>query len=760
MSSHLLGAFCGTRPFHTNASFSDGTSVRRPHAPTFSPLPTWFGAIAALCALALIGCGGGGGDSGGSGGGGGGGGGSGSQSMSLSASSLTDTASTVDPIPSDHVRVTIAGGLIGTTYYVQAAATSHAGIDTVTVGSESSQVDPTADIGVTFKPPGSLGVGVYNDSITIKACYDQACSRMMNNSPQTVTVKYTVVNPVATVGSLQPNSISAGSDAFTLTVFGTEFTTQSVVNWNGAARPTTYVSITQLTAQISAADIAAGGTRPVTVSNPGVASSAAANFTIQAVGLTSVTPSFVASGGPAFTLNLTGAGFASSSVVQWNGSARTTTFVSSTQLQAQVTSADIAAASSAAVTVLTPSATGGPSAPVSVTVAALPTWPAAAHSVAYQINPAHTGSVNFANVTFPTGKAWEVDLHGGAPSYAVIAEGKVFVTTTTVENSLNVSKLYALDQTTGAVAWGPITTPGFQSPAYDNGAVFVSTGVVPQGPPGSTPVLGNVTAYDAATGAQLWSTPMNGFDDRSTSAPTAMNGHVYVTGGDPTSTGGTYALDELTGAVSWSKTFLNGGDSSPAVNATGVYVDFPCGPRAYDPATGQELWPALTTCTGVLGATPMLVGNTVYEPGLNNVSGDIVDAATGAVAGQISGAFPQAFDGQTQYVIQPPPGVSGNTTLRAIALGSTTPKWSFSGDGNVCLAVSVGQYVIAAACSGKVYGVDANTGQQAWVTNDLGAQPNLGSTTRIPLGGMTAGDGIVVVPVGTKVIAYLLAKSP
>ena len=43
----------------------------------------------------------------------------------------------------------------------------------------------------------------------------------------------------------------------------------SVVSWNGANRTTTFVSATQLTAAIPAADIAATGSASVTVQNPG-----------------------------------------------------------------------------------------------------------------------------------------------------------------------------------------------------------------------------------------------------------------------------------------------------------------------------------------------------------------------------------------------------------------------------------------------------------------------------------------------------------
>ena len=54
----------------------------------------------------------------------------------------------------------------------------------------------------------------------------------------------------------------------------------SVVRWNGANRTTTFVSATQLTAAITAADIAAAGSASVTVLNPGGAVSNALTFTI------------------------------------------------------------------------------------------------------------------------------------------------------------------------------------------------------------------------------------------------------------------------------------------------------------------------------------------------------------------------------------------------------------------------------------------------------------------------------------------------
>jgi hypothetical protein len=70
-------------------------------------------------------------------------------------------------------------------------------------------------------------------------------------------------------------------------------------------------------------------------------------------------PDAVAPGATGFTLTVNGSGFVSGSVVDWNGSPLVTTFVNSSQLTASVPAADIAAASTASVTVFSPAPGGG-----------------------------------------------------------------------------------------------------------------------------------------------------------------------------------------------------------------------------------------------------------------------------------------------------------------------------------------------------------------------------------------------------------------
>jgi len=87
-----------------------------------------------------------------------------------------------------------------------------------------------------------------------------------NGNPWTSMAEIRVLGnlslPVPTTVGLVPTSATAGGSAFTLTVTGTNFISASVVKWNGSNRTTTYVSATQLTASITAADIATAG-RPV-----------------------------------------------------------------------------------------------------------------------------------------------------------------------------------------------------------------------------------------------------------------------------------------------------------------------------------------------------------------------------------------------------------------------------------------------------------------------------------------------------------------
>jgi len=104
--------------------------------------------------------------------------------------------------------------------------------------------------------PGSTGTKTYT----------LTCSGPGGSGLNSATV--TVTNPAPTTTSVSPTSKTQGDAEFTLTVNGANFLSSSVVNFNGSARDTTFVSANQLTATILASDLTAVGTFSITVTNP------------------------------------------------------------------------------------------------------------------------------------------------------------------------------------------------------------------------------------------------------------------------------------------------------------------------------------------------------------------------------------------------------------------------------------------------------------------------------------------------------------
>ena len=313
---------------------------------------------------------------------------------------------------------------------------------------------------------------------------------------------FTVIAPVPILSSLAPTSVTAGTAGLSLTVNGGSFAPTSIVRWNGASRPTAFVSATQLRATIDATDLATAGAASVSVltPTPGGGASVIRNFTItaaapttapipapgptappappvnttvttlaidtagvtfavswgagsgassyrytaafadgsggqqgsvagflsfqlrmpyhtsgaatggfvcvQSVGPTGLpsaesscnglsiparpasapaapaptlgglSPTGATAGSAALTLAVNGSGFTAGSVVRWNGVARPTTVVGSTQLLTAIGAADIATAGSVPVTVFTPAPGGGTSGALTFTITPPPTAPA------------------------------------------------------------------------------------------------------------------------------------------------------------------------------------------------------------------------------------------------------------------------------------------------------------------------------------------------------------------------------------------------
>ncbi|PYY04053.1 MAG: hypothetical protein DMG69_31410 [Acidobacteria bacterium] len=145
-------------------------------------------------------------------------------------------------------------------------------------------------------------------------------------------------NPVPVLNSISPSSATIGGPAFTLTANGANFVPTSVIQFNITDRPTTFVSSTQLTAQISAQDIVLQVASSVYVDvltpGPGGGESQLLTFSFASnvPTITSISPTSAPAGSFPFQMTITGTGFAQTSGVYWNGNVAGSTVVSSTQI--------------------------------------------------------------------------------------------------------------------------------------------------------------------------------------------------------------------------------------------------------------------------------------------------------------------------------------------------------------------------------------------------------------------------------------------
>jgi hypothetical protein len=177
-------------------------------------------------------------------------------------------------------------------------------------------------------------------------------------------VNLQVTNPAPTIAQLTPATVATVATSPVILVAGTGFIPTTVIAVNGNARPTTFVSPSQVNVALAASDVASSGTLSLTAVNPapGGGTSAASNVAVSnpvpGVGVlsTRVVLNNVTSP-PAITV--TGTNYVPNTTVLLNGTARATTFVSTTQISFQLTAADLTVAQQFTVTLQNPVPGGG-----------------------------------------------------------------------------------------------------------------------------------------------------------------------------------------------------------------------------------------------------------------------------------------------------------------------------------------------------------------------------------------------------------------
>lgn len=183
---------------------------------------------------------------------------------------------------------------------------------------------------------------------------------------------FTIENPTPALISINPTTVIAGSNGFSLTVDGQNFLATSKVRWNGNDLDTVYVDSTQLTASVPAGLILTAGTASITIYNLSPGGGTSENITFQinnpVPSLTSISPTHVNVGSSGFTLSVDGTNFLNSSKIRWNGNNLTTTYLDSTHLTAAVPAGWVAAPGTADITVYNPLPGGGASSSITFSI--------------------------------------------------------------------------------------------------------------------------------------------------------------------------------------------------------------------------------------------------------------------------------------------------------------------------------------------------------------------------------------------------------
>jgi 6-phosphogluconolactonase (cycloisomerase 2 family) len=251
--------------------------------------------------------------------------------------------------------------------------------------------------------------GTYNVTVTDP---DQGTS-----DPVSFTINDVDVN-IPKLVSISPSSKIAGGSGFDMTVHGSNFTDQTVIQFGGQDKETTFVSSEELTVKILTSDIKNQGNKSVTIKDGSTQEMCALQFTVSSSlfcpvcgvcqsgteinpndqlekeplrpeslpygiperrpiilaveglvpNVKNLVPDSKIVGDQSFTLVITGLNFNDKSVVKIDGVAKETTFVSATELTADILTSDLATVGNKKITISNEATNNGVSAPKNLPV--------------------------------------------------------------------------------------------------------------------------------------------------------------------------------------------------------------------------------------------------------------------------------------------------------------------------------------------------------------------------------------------------------
>ena len=167
-----------------------------------------------------------------------------------------------------------AGVVVGTDSVPSVVVLSNAGDAPLLISSVTTTGDFAADAsfcGASLAPGTACGIKVtFHPTASGARTGTLVVTDNAPGSPRSVSLSGTGLSgfPVPALTVMSPAAALAGSGDITLTITGAQFFPSTLVSWDGAAIPTTFVSSTSLTAKVGASSLATLGEHDVAVFNP------------------------------------------------------------------------------------------------------------------------------------------------------------------------------------------------------------------------------------------------------------------------------------------------------------------------------------------------------------------------------------------------------------------------------------------------------------------------------------------------------------
>jgi len=183
-----------------------------------------------------------------------------------------------------------------------------------------------------------------------------------------------------------------------------------------------------------------------------------------------------------------------------------------------------------------------------------------------------------------------------------------------------------------------------------------------------------------------------------------------------------------------------------------VYFAYDCSAYKFNLTTGQQLWFFNAQCDGSNAASAAVYRGLVYFRDVYGypTDGITISAADGTYVAGFNSEYSPAFWQNTVFYTEP-------NLLSAVDLTSSQPLWAaFPGGGNSysCAPIVVDGVVYTGTTNGNLYGYSADTGSQVLSANVGQAISCPEGEGSAPLAGLSAGNGLLVVPAGSQLVAF------